>query len=212
MEKERKGLFYRLLDFWKEKGGREAGDSIGFWHEKEVTEHPFGEMGAVAVLSREETKRTFWEEGAALAEEAAERETSAQKERIFFLPRAEEKAGKSGTEGEPVDTEKKRPGTGLFGAEGFRKGEQEAEEGGLGRAFFREAPEEEKRSRKIIPVTEETAEEKQAAREETEGPQREKTALFGEKQPEGGIDIERLMRQMTKRLWEEREGCGRRLR
>ena len=33
-----------------------------------------------------------------------------------------------------------------------------------------------------------------------------------EAKAEPAVDIEKLMRQMTKMLWEERESCGRRLR
>ena len=64
MEKEKKGLFGRLLDFWTEKIGIGETDSIGFWHEKRTVENHFAEMGAVAALSQQETKRAFWEEAA----------------------------------------------------------------------------------------------------------------------------------------------------
>ena len=33
-----------------------------------------------------------------------------------------------------------------------------------------------------------------------------------EQQNSAEIDVEKLMQQITKKLWEEREGCGRRLR
>ena len=62
MEKERKGLFGRLLDFWREKFDMGETDSIGFWHEKEGLGQYFSEMGAVASLTQEETKRIFRQE------------------------------------------------------------------------------------------------------------------------------------------------------
>ena len=66
--------------------------------------------------------------------------------------------------------------------------------------------------RNIVPVMEEVAQEEEKTEEEAEeSPEREKIKKEGQ-QVESEIDIEKLMRQMTKKLWEERESCGRRLR
>ena len=52
MEKREKGLFGRLLAFWKEKISMSEGGNIGFWHDTETVENHFAEMGAVAALSQ----------------------------------------------------------------------------------------------------------------------------------------------------------------
>ena len=57
MEKEKKGLFGRLLDFWKEKVGMGETDSIGFWKEAEPLEKHFSEIGAVDVLNQQEREK-----------------------------------------------------------------------------------------------------------------------------------------------------------
>ena len=50
LEKEKKGLFGRMLDFWREKIGMGETDGIGFWNDRENVENHFAEMGAVASL------------------------------------------------------------------------------------------------------------------------------------------------------------------
>ena len=62
MEKKRKGLFERLMDFWKEKIHMVGEDRIGFWYEKESLEEHFAEMGAVADVSRKEVQKNFFTE------------------------------------------------------------------------------------------------------------------------------------------------------
>ena len=61
MEKEKKGLFGRLLDFWREKSETGTTDGIGFRDDAVDVEKHFAEMGAVASLTQEETKKVFWE-------------------------------------------------------------------------------------------------------------------------------------------------------
>ena len=73
-------------------------------------------------------------------------------------------------------------------------------------------PEEETEKRQVIPVSEEKVQEKELAVEEIKEPQSTVVSKKEEKQTEPVVDIEKLMRQMTKKLWEERESCGRRLR
>ena len=72
---------------------------------------------------------------------------------------------------------------------------------------------EEREPRKTVPVAAETkAVEKETAEEETEEMPQETPKKEREQAKSAEIDIERLMREMTKRLWEERETSGRRLR
>lgn len=175
MEKKKKGLFGRLLEFWQEKTGR-AADGIGFWNGKEDGGNYFAEMGAVASLSQRETEQIF-------------------------------RAGKRKKESfeEALENREKQK-TALFAAEVFPEKQEEKN----GRMFLWEAPVEEKAERKIISVTEKTVEKKELSMEEEQPqevfPEREGTQTAPE------VDIEKLMGQITKKLWEERESCGRRLR
>ena len=206
MEKDKKGLFGRLLDFWKEKIGAGETDSIGFWNDTETVENHLAEMGAVASLTQEETKKAFWAESIETAQEEKE-------EKLFFAEAAEEEKP---LEAEVESLNGKRDVSKIFTAEVFWNGgreTEETEEHGLGTAFVWETPEEEKAIRNIIPVMEEDEQEEQIA--ETEPAQEirlEEMPKREDKQTETQIDIEKLMRQMTKKLWEERESCGRRLR
>ena len=202
MEKEKKGLFGRLMEFWRGKIGMDEANGIGFWHEKADVENHFSEMGAVAVLSQEETKKTFWEKTESTVSEKIKEGflTETVKEEKAKFPEETEKAGK-------------QSGFRIFAAEVFREEKrEETEKNGLGKAFLWEMPEKETEKRSIVPVVEEAAEEKRiAVEEEQEMPKREEMKKE-EQQAEPEIDIEKLMRQMTKKLWEERESCGRRLR
>ena len=211
MEKEKKGLFGRLLDFWKEKIGTGETDSIGFWHEKRTVENHFAEMGAVAVLSQQETKRAFWEEAAETVfqqEEMENRFLEKRKETVI----EEKEDSTSGMKEESERAEDKRR-TKVFTAELFREEKQvEEEKEGIGRTFFLEMPAEETERRRVIPVTAEMAQEKKVALEEPQEMEKREEPQRKEVQAEPVVDIEKLMRQMTKKLWEERESCGRRLR
>ena len=59
MEKERKGLFERLMDFWKEKIYMAGEDRIGFWYEKDPLEEHLAEMGTTADVSQKEMQKNF---------------------------------------------------------------------------------------------------------------------------------------------------------
>ena len=205
MEKEKKGLFGRLLEFWKGKFETKETDGIGFWNETETVENHFAEMGAVASLTQEETKKAFWEETVEVAQDKKEK-------RIFFVEAAK---AEQPLQEEAEETDEKRNVSKMFAAEVFRNGEWETEaveESGLGKAFLWEMPEAEKDVRNIIPMAEEAEREEQSMKtEDTQDIRIETMPEREEKQPEPQIDIEKLMRQMTKKLWEERESCGRRL-
>lgn len=175
MQQEKKGLFGRLLDFWKEKT-EEADGGIGFWSGGKMEGKTAAENRQDA-LSQEkaEKKPFFWEETVRTAKEkkAEEAETFGQEWRRPF---AEEKTA-----------EAKGPA--------LRTAEESTQE------------------RKTIPIVAETGlAEKAAAAEEAEELPQEAPKKEREQAKGAEIDIERLMREMTKRLWEEREASGRRLR
>lgn len=211
MEKERKGLFGRILDFWKEKVSMGDMDSIGFWNEMEPKENHFAEMGAVASLMQEETKKVFWEEPVEpmMTEKKKADEISAEK--MFFVPKKEEETAE---EVVSMNRESEQQTSKMLMTEVFWNGGRETDEQGeteFGKAFLWEMPEEEQPVRSIIPVMEETKQEETTAETEEELWMKERPKRE-EKQAEIQIDIEKLMQQMTKKLWEERESCGRRLR
>lgn len=255
MEKEKKGLFGRMLDFWQEKIWTGETEGIGFWNGGENLENSFTEMGNAVSIRQQEMKTAFWEEkvGTVLEEKEQEGILLEQEKGIFFAERKEEKreplmkveemeedGRKKGSEAaEEGERTEKRRFSPLFTAEAFREERQaeegnktekskvsrlftaeafweerqaEVEKGKLKQAFLWEMPEEEREKRSIVPVTEEVKQEKAVAvEEEQEMPKAEK-AKQEESQTEAPFDIEKLMQQMTKKLWEERESCGRRLR
>ena len=212
MEKEKKGLFGRLLDFWKEKVGMGETDSIGFWKEAEPLEKHFSEIGPVDVLNQQETRKVFWEEKADGGLEGKEQDNSVlEKQKKIVFAEAKEKEHLQISE-ETEDTERKQR-VNLFSAEFFREGRKaEAEEGVLGKPFLWEMPMEEQEKQSIIPVMAEPVQEKESVLEERQEKLERETTKREELQAEPTVDIEKLMRQMTKKLWEERESCGRRLR
>ena len=201
MEKERKGLFERLMDFWREKIYMVGEDKIGFWYEKDSLEEHCAEMGAVADVSRKEVQKNFF----------PEMEEKKQRLQGMF---SEEKAEKP---------QKKKESVFVESVQMFRE-KEEAEKSRNAQVLLWEEPEMEKVKRKniaiavqevkakkerIVPVvreektTESFAEEKEGDWERPARIEQQKTAE---------IDVEKLMQQITKKLWEEREGCGRRLR
>lgn len=194
METEKKGLFGRLMDFWKESFESGMADRIGFRHDTGEEEKPFAEMGAVASLAQEETKKVFRDGG-------VEPLVSADKNKFFELEYEEENRKNGVPFGEEV--KQKEKGSAIV----F----QEALQGKtIGAAFLMEMPEKEKK-RNIMPVAEEKEEKTMVFEESQKEPGREHVR---KEEPLSGIavDIEKLMRDMTKKLWEERESCGRRLR
>lgn len=197
MEQEKKGLFGRLLDFWREKAEADTTDSIGFWNDAEDVEKHFAEMGAVASLTQEEMKKVFWAER---TEESQEKQ-----KRILEMDDAEgEQQSKKLFAEEPKMQYEERSRLSEVFAEDLPEKPME-------RIFQREMPEGEQERRRILSVADEAELEKELSAEEqrdsvTEIIRKEET------QTEPVVDIEKLMRQMTKMLWEERESCGRRLR
>ena len=213
MDKEKKGMFVRLLDFWKEKIGTGETKGIGFWNGARELENRFVEMGD-AVSLKQEKKKTFWEEkvAAVLGEKEEEGGLLEQEKKLFFAEAEKEQEENLGAAEEGEKTEKRKVSS-LFLTEFFREERQEeAEESKMGQAFLWEMPEMEKEKRSIVPVAEEAKQEKTPAAEAEQEMPKAETAKREEPQTEMPFDIEKLMQQMTKRLWEERKSCGRRLR
>ena len=201
MEKERKGLFDRLMDFWREKIYMVGEDKIGFWYEKDSLEEHFAEMGAVADVSRKEVQKNFFPE----KEEKLQRQ-----QEMFSAEKAEE-------------PKKKKESVFAESVQMFKENE-EAERRKSAQVLLWEVPGAEKKNREsiAIAVQEEKAKgeriapvvrAEKAAESFTEEKEedREMSARI-EQQKTAEIDVEKLMQQITKKLWEEREGCGRRLR
>ena len=190
MEKETKGLFRRMLDFWKEKIGAEETVGIGFPHEKERESEHFADRNAVGLENRKERKKIFSED---MAEEG-----EWKRKRLFAEPEAEAQHRKE---------------TRLFSesAKIFRKEETAEERMQPNKMIFlQEDPVTERKERQRIPVLAEGEKPAEASVEK----ESLKEIHFAERevQKEAEVDVEKLMRQITKKLWEEREGCGRRLR
>ena len=222
MEKEKKGLFRRLLDFWREKTDMNTREHIGFWNEMGQEEKLFAELGAVFSVSQQETKKTFWEE---TADAAFERKETG--DLVFGNQERANPVLKDREDGDAVLGRKKNPVLEEAEKEDiWRKQEKADVAGGKGSMFsadfFREepkktnsifggeSPEKSRETRKIISVTADRPKGKEPVLEEQVPKQEE--IRKKEVQAEPVIDIEKLMRQMTEKLWEEREGCGRRFR
>ena len=167
---------------------------------------------------RQKTDRThfFWEETVRTAKEkkAEEAETFGQERRRSFAEEKTEEA--KGTELRTAEesTQERKTIAPIFTAEIFReKTERREAEERRKTIFMQEAPFAEQEKRKTIPIVAETGlAEKAAAAEEAEDVPQEAPKKEREQAKGAEIDIERLMREMTKRLWEEREASGRRLR
>ena len=195
MERKKEGWFHRLLPFWKERTEQMEGERIGFFYEQEYKSSPFAEMGAVASLTQAETKQLFDE---------AEKVTAERPTGLFDMwEKDEEKPLRMAEE------------------EKTRKSEQRNVELFRGGAFWREErrEKEEAEERSVFLREMELESEKQmisAVKEEVEPAEMQETAETTkkreQKKAEPAVDIEKLMRQITERLWEEREGCGRKLR
>lgn len=235
MEKERKGLFGRLLDFWKERLWTGEAEGIGFWNGAKDVENRFAETGE-DVSVRQQKKNAFWKEkvGTVLEEKDQARSVFEREKQIFFADEehGREKVSENGEEAEAAKNRRvphiftgsafreerqekaeKQKASQIFTAEVFRKVRPaEAEEHKLGQSFLWERPEEERAKRNIIPVEEEAKQKEAVVSEWEKGFPKAEAMKWEEPQKEAPFDIEKLMQEMTKKLWEERESCGRRLR
>nr|WP_294681391.1 hypothetical protein [uncultured Anaerotignum sp.] len=210
MEQERKGLFGRLLDFLRERTEENRG-GIGFWSGRTAERQRMTVQSIWTGLPQEKNEsQTFWEK--ALQEETEEKTGFLQKGGKSLF--AEESAGQERKAVFSEEREKQKKGTAtrwpaaeIFRAEPKRQTEEER------KAFFlRKEPLEEMQRREVVPIAAESRTFRGERKEEREELPQEERRHEREQQEQAAVDIERLMREMTKRLWEERESSGRRLR
>ena len=199
MEREKDGLFGRLVHFWKEKIGMQREEGIGFWKAADDVENHFAEMGTVAAMTQKEIKGTFWQE---------ESERQMQKKKTMYLiPEMDEVSqGKSAESMEREGKAEQSPQ--IFLAERFL-GETAKEPDG-----DENTTDKTREKRYIIPAAEEKdmMQKKEHVSDEMQEEKPLENVRREEKTAEPKLDVEQLMKEITKRLWEEREGCGRRLR
>lgn len=215
MEQEKKGLFGRLLEFWMGKAEEKNG-GIGFWSGEKAEKPIMTEKMQEILPQGKAEKKAFWEETIQTAAEKKEKEEQEflQKERKqFFSGEKTEEKKETALQTAEEKVQEKKTIVPIFTAEIFREEtERRTEEERQKTIFLREQPLEERTQRKIVPIAEVQGSAKKAVAEtEAEQPQ-EKEKKEREETKHAEIDIERLMREMTKRLWEERETSGRRLR
>lgn len=229
--KEKKGLFARLAYFWKETIRMGLEESIGFWMGAEKERHRESSGEGFAAWER----KTLWQKGAAEVFGTKKQETGLLAQERMIFAAAEQEQGKGArssaekaegdaqgeakksvgffAEGKAKDRPDGRTKEGdrpLWGMERFPK-ETAAEDGNV---FLWRQPEAEEERHRIVPTAAKRTAEPIAQRktEEVQEIFAEQTAKQEKKQAEPSFDIDGLMRQITKRLWEERESCGRRLR
>lgn len=235
-----KGLLKRLADFWRKAGPelesgarwlrRTAGSTKKLREDAEGRGFPFGETAGTETFlqgrtfaggqegNRQTGRRFPFAEGfrgkgqGLFTAGETLRQTEWQNRQMLFLaeennaPQKTEQLGKR-----LLWTGRKDAGTELTE---------------MAQAFFWAEPEENEKKRKTLPPAGGAARQRRHAEESRErsaglaAPERNERNIFWKKEEaaaerkqdaEALPDIDRLMREMTKRLWEEREGCGRRL-
>ena len=214
MAEEKKGLFGRLLDFWRERTEEKSG-GIGFWNREKEEQGRTAEKWQDALPQERAEKPTFPEETVWTAKKKKAEETELfgqEKQKFFAEENVEEKQESALRTAEEEMPQEKKTIVPIFTAEIFREEtERKEEEEKRKPIFLQEEPFAAQEKRKTIPIAAETKtvekETVEEETEETETPKKEREQAKGAE-----IDIERLMREMTKRLWEERETSGRRLR
>ena len=216
MAEEKKGLFGRLLDFWRERTEEKSG-GIGFWNREKEEQGRTAEKWQDALPQERAEKLTFSEETVRTAKGKKAEETEffgQEKRKLFAEKKAEEEQEPALRTAEEERTQEKKTIVPIFTAAVFReKTERQEEKEKRKPIFLKETPLEEREPRKTVLVAAETKTvEKETAEEGTEEMPQETPKKEREQAKGAEIDIERLMREMTKRLWEERETSGRRLR
>ena len=143
MQQEKKGLFGRLLDFWKEKT-EEAGGGIGFWSGGKTEGKTTAENRQDALpQEKAEKKPFFWEETVRTAKgkKAEEAETFGQERRRSFAEEKTEEAKGPALRTAEESTQERKTIVPIFTAEIFREKTEwrEAEERRK-TTFMQEAP------------------------------------------------------------------------
>ena len=123
MQQEKKGLFGRLLDFWKEKT-EEAGGGIGFWSGGKTEGKTTAENRQDALpQEKAEKKPFFWEETVRTAKgkKAEEAETFGQERRRSFAEEKTEEAKGPALRTAEESTQERKTIVPIFTAEIFRE-------------------------------------------------------------------------------------------
>ncbi len=240
VEMKEKGLLKRLADFWKKAGPELDGGANWFWRiagsAKKMREDAAGRGFPFRETAGTETfplGRTFAREAEEI-QQAGRRilfaEGFRKQEQGLFMagetPQQAERRNREtlfSVEENNAPQKTKQLEKGLFWA--GRK-DAAAEPTGMAQAFFWTDPEENEKRRKTLPLAGGAARKWRRAEENTDRSaeqairkQDEKGVFWKKEEPaaerrqnaDALPDIDWLMREMTKRLWEEREGCGRRL-
>ena len=204
MERKKEGWFRRFIPFWKERKEQTDEERIGFFYEREQKREPFAEMGAVASLTQVETKYLFGKVEKAAEKQKELLDAGDKEEKNYFSAPLERERRPFLISAKEEDAAEKKD-AGLFREEIFWKEERlEKESAGKESVFLRELElESETRSVPAVEKSEDSIEMQETAKT---------TKKETQKKAEPTVDIEKLMRQITERLWEEREGCGRKLR
>ena len=147
-----------------------------------------------------------------------EKTTEMQQDGIGFqtekAPRRKKDDSVFGNEEKAFFSEEKRKnlfaeGKDFLLAESFREKKEGQQTGMQKDGVWEETMEEQK----VVPVIEEKTVPLQVeVAEEEQGEKQEQKRKKEERQQETEVTVEMLMREITKKLWEERESCGRRLR
>ena len=225
MEQEKKGLFWRLLAFLRGKPEEKSG-GIGFWSGRAAERQSLmPERIWTRVPQENRRERAFWTETAQT--EGEKRVTPSfwrkKEKRLFIEEQGRERksivsaAGGMGQAKQVIHEElqeerAKKAVSKLFTAEAFREKQQWQTEEGQKAVFRHSLPLETARGRHIVPIVAEGRALRREKAEQKEKKPQEESKKEREQPKQAEIDIERLMREMTKRLWEERESSGRRLR
>lgn len=236
---EKKGLWKRLAEFWRSAAPEMGGAPRRLWRNGRSMKKIQERQGAAGggPLFPEEGERAFSMKRAFAGAEQEER----QERRTFPLAAGFRKEGKRlfAEKGTPGQAGRREGQVGSL-AEGSGTPRREETTGKLplwaartgmadsvpemARVFFWEGPEEDRQDRKPLPpagnvARNRTPEEEPAdmarktgkRKTEEESLFRKKEEGWAERKQDAPLDIDGLMREMTRRLWEKREGCGRRL-
>ncbi len=233
-------LFGRLLAFWQGMEPQEENQSgIGFWQrmrgylyrDREEADGVNGqsfqrEKQEVLLKQNEKTEsidnKTFWQKKIADAEDVQRRNTFVQEKQMFLEEKgktdaafAEGQLGKNNdrisgemiTEVSSVQPKPRREAEKKALLWGMERSEPE---NAVGISFWNTEALQEDRKRQILPLLEKTKKQDIPILLKDANKTAETAGITEDEKTESTIDIDRLMRQFAQRLWEEREGCGRR--
>ena len=217
--KERTGLFWRLLEFWRQREPQgEKGTGIGFRQNAERNKPLFWkETDDIFVKhppeAQKRLQKVFWKEKSKTGEEQ-------ETESSYFSQKPDTQAEQTGekrnfSEAPKQEQAEQKRKSGIFDTTAFRRKAQRPNERQMDvfRVFSgNEVWDMEYERHRPIPIEDNTENSKVTPKAEplTQWKAAPKEREQEVQKPEPTIDVEALMKQMTKRLWEERESGGRR--